>query len=747
MTNTYDTSNEPLGSTAVKVLYNNASNLDDAVNSDSDTWVDRPPFGRIRRTWRGMENAFDQFLLNSGYEFIGDYDTDGPLTITRANQIFSKDGEYWRPGSGLVLPYTTVDNWAVDQPKFVSTGDASLRQELGGGVRRVQSVSELEALLGRFDKDCAILIGYYADTPGIGGGKVYWDATSIATADTGTVFLGPGGPGVPGRWVRPSSPEPRLSWFGVRHDDSDETTRIQAAASAFAGTGAVLVAENNKLLRITGPVSFFDVSLFLNNSTLTCAHVGNKCLMQMKGRAGVNNGTLIQAGTAVGDLGLAGQRIIFALDVHDCSYSNLKFECGAFGHAPFNLIGDVYNVKVGNIHFGTGPWAMGLIIHWATVDDSAALDYAVDITYLAGASNATTHPRNIYISNLRGDTFNGSGNLVALLYLSGAYDITASNFGADQVAKIFTVQAGDYGSDFAPAEIKPLIGNAIVLNNPSCLKLTSTSGGGSVSGQGFLNSVPAVSRLAMDVTINNPQLSTELTGTRYGLFVDNCSGVKVFGGSITKFSTNVFWQRNITGGLLDTVRITQARDVGVLLDSDADKVRGVTIRRCQIYGNNTSGVVLPTLSGIRIANSIHATVDDCRFGQPGVVETQQHSVYVAAGCDDIKLLGNHTFTSAQTSAYAGDVSGGQWTMRLWDIGNTADTVFTTSPSDHVWSQPIGFGLRRTIINSASVVPAAGTHKQGDEVIFRNPAAGGSRGAICTTAGTPGTWKTFGAIAA
>lgn len=130
MTNTYDTSNEPLGSTAVKVLYNNASNLDEAVNSDAETWVDRPPFGRVRRTWRGVENAFNQFLLNSGYQFIGDYDTDGPLTITAANQIFSKDGEYWRSGPSLALPYTTVNNWVVDQPKFVSVGDASLRQAI-----------------------------------------------------------------------------------------------------------------------------------------------------------------------------------------------------------------------------------------------------------------------------------------------------------------------------------------------------------------------------------------------------------------------------------------------------------------------------------------------------------------------------------------------------------------------------------------------------------------------------------------
>lgn len=150
MTNTYDTSNEPLGSTAVKVLYNNASNLDDAVNGTALTWVDRPPFSRVRKSWAGIEQDVRLFLENSGYEFIGDYDTDGPLLIERPSQIFSKDGEYWRaapppPGPGPVLPYTTVNNWAVDQPKFVSIGDAALRAQLASqtGAEYVQHQGSL----------------------------------------------------------------------------------------------------------------------------------------------------------------------------------------------------------------------------------------------------------------------------------------------------------------------------------------------------------------------------------------------------------------------------------------------------------------------------------------------------------------------------------------------------------------------------------------------------------------------------
>lgn len=130
MANTYDTSAFPLGSTEVKVLYNNAENADIAVNSEALTWVDRPPFNKVRKTFAGMEADAQNALLNTGFEFIGDYDADGPLTLTRMNQTFSKDGEFWRPGPSIALPFTTTGNWATDQPNFVSNGDASLRQAL-----------------------------------------------------------------------------------------------------------------------------------------------------------------------------------------------------------------------------------------------------------------------------------------------------------------------------------------------------------------------------------------------------------------------------------------------------------------------------------------------------------------------------------------------------------------------------------------------------------------------------------------
>lgn len=47
--------------------------------------------------------------------------------------------------------------------------------------------------------------------------------------------------------------------------------------------------------------------------------------------------------------------------------------------------------------------------------------------------------------------------------------------------------------------------------------------------------------------------------------------------------------------------------------------------------------------------------------------------------------------------------------------------------------------------TGTAAPVAGTWKQGDIVWNSSPAAAGSIGWVCTTAGTPGTWKTFGTI--
>ena len=94
---TYNTGN-PLGSAAVKDLYDNAENFDTALNDlTAVSWTDR--LGNVRLSWVGMERKFgnflnasseqfQQFLISSGYEDLGDYAAG--LQITSRNQIFRK---------------------------------------------------------------------------------------------------------------------------------------------------------------------------------------------------------------------------------------------------------------------------------------------------------------------------------------------------------------------------------------------------------------------------------------------------------------------------------------------------------------------------------------------------------------------------------------------------------------------------------------------------------------------------------
>lgn len=169
---TFNTGN-PVPSTAVRDLYDNAENFDTAVNGLAPTWADR--LGRIRKSWAGLEAefnaflaasgvtfnqfmsmsraefdafmnasdiAFQQFLVSSGYQDLGEYAAG--IQITARNQIFRRDGEFYRSTAGLNLPYTLTGDWATEGPLFLAIGDASLRQELS--VRLPTDVIEYGAL-------------------------------------------------------------------------------------------------------------------------------------------------------------------------------------------------------------------------------------------------------------------------------------------------------------------------------------------------------------------------------------------------------------------------------------------------------------------------------------------------------------------------------------------------------------------------------------------------------------------------
>lgn len=149
--------NNPIPSEDPRDLKFNAGKIDEEVNGSADYYTDR--FGVPRLTNTGRNNQFQgqmtqqaddwleqfnqqnsdfqQFLLNSGYQFLGDYE-NGPYTITARNQIIRYQNEFWRLNAATNPPYATTGvnstSWATDVTHLVSVGDATLRQELASDV-------------------------------------------------------------------------------------------------------------------------------------------------------------------------------------------------------------------------------------------------------------------------------------------------------------------------------------------------------------------------------------------------------------------------------------------------------------------------------------------------------------------------------------------------------------------------------------------------------------------------------------
>lgn len=127
----YNTGNpvEPDGSSDPRDLYDNAANVDIAVNAQVPTWVDR--LGVVRKSWAGMEEDFLALLANSGFELPPlEYVDGSPLTVDRPTQLIDRAGVLYGVKLPSSFPTVLSGNWVTDQPLLVARNDEALRSEL-----------------------------------------------------------------------------------------------------------------------------------------------------------------------------------------------------------------------------------------------------------------------------------------------------------------------------------------------------------------------------------------------------------------------------------------------------------------------------------------------------------------------------------------------------------------------------------------------------------------------------------------
>ncbi|HCL7350985.1 TPA: hypothetical protein N2X34_004146 [Escherichia coli] len=165
---TYKTKN-PLGSAAVKDLYDNAENVDKFVNDRTkEELEDR--LGVLRKTWHGMEMIFSRFITyitgrgeqavaSIGWQELGNWAVG--LAVDNRQQIVYYNGSWYKYLGELehVIAGDSPENdggvWSAENPtgKWSNIGDAALRSNLGSG--------EGTSLVAKLGNKPLVAISYY----------------------------------------------------------------------------------------------------------------------------------------------------------------------------------------------------------------------------------------------------------------------------------------------------------------------------------------------------------------------------------------------------------------------------------------------------------------------------------------------------------------------------------------------------------------------------------------------------------
>ena len=133
----------PVPSTDIRNAVFAGAKLDEEVTGTGEFYTDRLGAKRLTNTGRNNQfdaaqldraNRFEQFLLSSGYVFLGDYE-NGPFQFSARNQYIRYNNQYYRLNAATDVGFTTTGtdatSFANDVTHFVLMDGDTLRQNLG----------------------------------------------------------------------------------------------------------------------------------------------------------------------------------------------------------------------------------------------------------------------------------------------------------------------------------------------------------------------------------------------------------------------------------------------------------------------------------------------------------------------------------------------------------------------------------------------------------------------------------------
>ncbi|MGX7673039.1 hypothetical protein [Plantactinospora sp. DSM 117369] len=303
----------------------------------------------------------------------------------------------------------------------------------------IASVDQLRGTPGQTDGQQVHLLGYHADTPGVGGGPLHWDADSTEPDNGGTVFAVAGT--ATGRWKRPHTTRLDLAWFGCTGAGvDDDSARVQAAVDTLR-TGGVIEAGPGKI-RLERTIRVRDVPVTFSGAGPTD---NDEYATQYVVATGAGHGFLLTnvSGGGLRDLvvrgdGLTGGSLVATEAVdggrnYMVSFVNVRFKNGYTG----TTLRSCNTIRFRNCVWNgfTGPYVI-LLNGVGNTSRADPVEF-VQCGIAAGSGNTTT-------DNLVIDGLGGSIKFFATAVLFGRHGLWLKNTTGGSYPKFVYFEGGGF---------------------------------------------------------------------------------------------------------------------------------------------------------------------------------------------------------------------------------------------------------------------------------------------------------------
>jgi Right handed beta helix region len=523
---------------------------------------------------------------------------------------------------------------------------------------------------------------------------------------------------------------------------ANDTAAIQNALTAAADQ--LVVFENAKTYKVTDTLTTSaNTTIDLNGSTIQFVITGSKKCLQLNDGVTVRNGTVELAGSSYTGSGESGAPILIGDYGVGTGYANILIDnitiiSNKTDGNGILVTGDSNNVIIRNVDVqGPNNLASPILVHWGGANDPTA---------------GTTHPHNIRIENLKCGTM--SLATATGLTLSGAYDVSIDNVVFDNtVLHAVYVYCGDYGLLYASdANIKVHGIHNIKVNN-----VTGVRVGYGIYVDMFRNLAPTPAKeTCRNIVFENCSFrgNAPTNSARYGTRIRYSDNITFKECVFDNFYQNAVISLSSNDNVFENCQFLNSRVQSVVnwvaTETSSTPSAQNQFLNCLFKDSNQSSTA--SIADINFQWGGRNTIDNCRFDSPLAINNVRIEGSTNSSYNNI--VTNNLIVSAPTTTCF--VFGGatDYELCLLFNGNRMVTPSAVPGSGFASGQKLlpyaltpqtgsALGVRKMAGDAA---PSAGAWTVGETVYFSAPTSGGYIGSVCTVAGTPGTWKSFGTIA-